>query len=328
MKIKLRAFASYLPERELTNDDLSKIVETNDEWITARTGIKKRHISTGENTSDLCAKVALSLLEKCNLSPSDIDLIIVSTTTPDHLIPCTAGMVHGKIGATRAFAFDISVACSGFVYALSIAEKYLRMEGYNRALVLSGDVLSKWVDWSDRKSCVLFGDGAGGVLLEKSQGLDLFQSDFFIAEDLHCDGSKSQSVTTGYFPVKNLYGDFSGEGVQPLNMDGRAIFDFTVKAVPESIRSLLAKADVSMDKVKYFVCHQANLRILETIAKKLDVDFNRFYVNIDRFANTSSATIPIALNEMSDKGLIKSGDLLVLCGFGGGLTWGSMLVRV
>ncbi len=320
---KIVAFDKFTPETIVTNDDLSKIVETSDEWITSRTGISKRCILKESNTSLLATNVAKKIIEKSNINPEDISLIIVATITPDYLTPSTACIVQGEIGAKNAFAFDVNAACSGFVYALSIADKFLKSGVCKNALVIGAEVLSKITDWSDRGTCVLFGDGAGGLLIESSEN-----ENSLMAEDLKADGQSWQAIIGGKVPLKNPFASKEDEESFFLQMNGRDVFNFATKTVPKSIKEVLAKANVSLDEVKYIVPHQANSRIVEVVAKKLEVSMEKFYLNLQDFGNTSSASIPIALAEMVEKKLIEKGDKVILTGFGSGLTWGSMLVSI
>lgn len=314
------AVDSYLPNKIVTNDALSEVVDTSDEWISTRTGIKKRHISTGENTSELCINVGKRLLDKSNTHPDEIDLIIVATITPDYATPSTACIVQGALGCKNAFAFDLSAACSGFVFALSVADKYIKSGIYKKIIVIGAEVLSKAIDWTDRSTCVLFGDGAGGVLLEGSSNAGI------ICEDLNSNGNDGLSLTSNYMPVNNIFNKEDAD--QYLHMDGKAIFNFAVKVVPSTINNLLAKANLTIDDIDYIVPHQANSRIINFVARKLKTSIDKFYINIHDYGNTSAATIPIALSDMDKKGLLKKHSKIILVGFGGGLTWGSMLIQL
>ena len=317
----IRAVDCYAPEKIVTNDDLSQIVDTSDEWIYSRTGIKQRHLSTGEDTSQLCIEVAKRLLEKSGTSPEEIDLIIVGTISPDYATPSTACLVQGAIGAVNAFAFDISAACSGFVYALSIADKFIKSGSYKKAIVLGAETLSKIVDWKDRSTCVLFGDGAGGVIVEP------VDKGGILAEDMHSKGEDGLKMTGNERKPENMLFTPEGENNPYLVMDGRAIFNFATRVVPHSVNEIIEKSGISMDDVKYIVPHQANSRIIDIVARKLNVPIEKFYLNINEYANTSAASIPIALGEMSEKGLLKKGDKIIVTGFGAGLTWGSVLIE-
>lgn len=311
----------YVPSGVVTNDDLSKIVDTNDEWIYSRTGIKKRHLSQGENTSELCINVAEKLIKKSGIDPLDIDLVIVGTITADYATPSTACLVQGAIGATNAFAFDISAACSGYVYALSIADKFIKSGSYKKALVLGAETLSKIVDWSDRASCVLFGDGAGGAILEPRENGGI------LCEDLHAKGQDGLKLTANEKQPENMLYKPERENSKYLQMDGKAIFNFATKVVPQSVNTILEKSGVSIDDIKYIVPHQANSRIIDIVARKLNVPIEKFYLNISEYGNTSAASVAIALGEMSNKGMIEKGDKIIISGFGAGLTWGSMLIE-
>ncbi len=320
---KIICFESYVPEKIITNDELSNIVDTSHEWIYTRTGISKRRISTVENTSDLAINVGKALIKNSNIAPEDIDIIIVATITPDHLTPSTACIVQGAIGAKNALAFDINVACSGFVYALSVADKFLKSGLYKTALVIGAETLSKIVDWSDRGTCVLFGDGSGGALLVASE-----DENSIIAEDLKADGMCWQAITGGSIGINNAFIKDKKENPFYLQMNGRDVFKFATKTVPKSVQQVLDKSNLSLDDIKYIVPHQANLRIVEVVAKKLEVDLDKFYLNLQDYGNTSAASIPIALAEMSKKGILKKDDKIIITGFGGGLTWASMLIKI
>lgn len=321
---KITAVESYVPPNMVGNDFLSSIVDTSDEWISSRTGILKRNISNGEDTSVFATKVSAKLMEKSGIGAKDIDLIIVATITPDYLTPSTSCIVQGNIGATNALAFDINAACSGFVYALSIAHKMIKSGIYKNAIVIGAEVLSKMVDWKDRGTCVLFGDGAGGVILENSE----CENDAILSEDLKSDGTSWGAITGGKTGINNPFVNDLAGNEKFLQMNGRDVFNFATKTVPKSVLDVIKKANVSLDEVKYIVPHQANYRIIEVVAKKLDVNIDKFYLNLKDYGNTSSASIPIALSEMDKKGLIKKGDKLILTGFGAGLTWGSVLITI
>lgn len=317
----ITAVDCYAPERVITNDDLSQTVDTSDEWIYSRTGIKRRHLSTGENTSQLCIEVAKRLIEKSGTDPLDIDIIIVGTITPDYCTPSTACLVQGAIGASNAFAFDISAACSGFVYAMSTADKFIKSGNYKKALVLGAETLSKIVDWKDRSTCVLFGDGAGGAILSATDKGGI------LAEDLHAMGEDGLKLTAGEKLPNNMVYTPERENDSYLSMDGRAIFNFSTKVVPQSIMTVAEKGKVSLDDVKYIVPHQANSRIIDVVARKLKLPKEKFYLNIEEYGNTSAASIAIALGEMGNKGMLEKGDKIIIAGFGAGLTWGSMLIE-
>lgn len=322
MTTRIIATGAYAPGQVITNDDIAKMVDTSDEWITQRTGIKERRISSGENTSGLAVGTARQLLERAGKKAEEIDLIIVATVTPDYGTPSVGCMVQKEIGASNAVAFDITAACSGFMFALSIADKYIKTGIYNNAIVIGAETLSKIVDWSDRSTCVLFGDGAGGAYIEKSE------TDGIIAEETGSKGELYNILTEGHTNCNNVFND-SKEEPDPLwyvKMNGREVFKFATKSVVKSVERVLKNANITSEEIKYVVPHQANIRIVEVISNKLEIPYEKFYMNIDRYGNTSSASIPIALNELNEKGLIKRGDKIILTGFGGGMTWGTMLV--
>lgn len=320
-EIKIIGTGKYTPERIMTNDDLSKMVDTNDEWISTRTGIKERRISEGENTSDLAAKAALIAIEKAKIKVDDIDLIILATSTPDALTPATAVYVQNKIGAYNAACFDISAACSGFVYALNVASQFIKTGQSKAAIVIGADVLSKVTDWTDRNTCVLFGDGAGAVVLVPSEEKGI-GSLFFGA-----DGRKTEYLGISCVPVKNPY--VKPEKIEniKLTMDGKEVFRFATGIVVEAINKVLKDSGLSLDDIKYIVPHQANYRIIDYVARKLNVSQDKFYLNLQRYGNTSAASIPIALDEMDDSKLLNKGDKIILVAFGAGFTWSAALVE-
>lgn len=322
--VQITQTARYLPEKVVTNDDLSEIMDTNDEWIRSRTGIEERRVVTDQQTSDLCVKVAEKLLEKANRKASTIDFILVATMTPDYHSPSTACIVQGEIGATKAFAFDLSAACSGFVFALSTAEKILSAsDQYQTGIVIGAETLSKSLDWQDRSTAVLFGDGAGGVLLEKTA-----DRPHFLGELLQSDGERAMSLTSGYTANHSPFFQEEMSERRCLAMDGRKIFDFGLRNVSLNIQELLEENHLTEEAVDYFLLHQANKRMIETIAKKVKVPSDKFLLNMQKHGNTSAASIPILLDEAVENGTIRlgSGQKIVLTGYGGGLTWGSLLL--
>ncbi|HAQ39531.1 MAG TPA: 3-oxoacyl-ACP synthase [Clostridiales bacterium] len=314
----------YIPERKIDNDEMSRMVDTSDEWIVSRTGIKERHISTGENTSYMAGEGLKGLIEKSGISPLDIDLLIVATISPDYLTPSTACLVQHIAGAKNAFAFDVNAACSGFVYALSTAEKFISSGKYKTAAVIGADILSKMIDFTDRSTCVLFGDGAGGVLLQACE------ENHYLSEDMNSCGDKAMALYGGHMPVDTVFSKEQPNMGKYIKMNGREIFDFTLTEVPESIKRALSKAEVDLEDIDYIVPHQANARIVNYMAKKLSIDVSRFFINIDQYGNTTAASIPIALSDMLEEGKIEigSGKKLALVGFGGGLTWGTVIIKI
>ncbi|EKF51687.1 beta-ketoacyl-ACP synthase III [Lactococcus garvieae] len=321
---KITQVAHYVPDKIVSNDDLAKIMDTSDEWIYSRTGIKQRHITVDENTSDLAAKVGEQLLAQANLSADQIDFIIVATISPDSSMPSTAALVQAKIGAERAFAYDLTAACSGFVFALSTAEKLIA-GGYKRGMVIGSEVLSKSIDWSDRSTAVLFGDGAGGVLLENTGTQPLI-----IAENLRTDGSRGGSLTSNYLALNPELDGQINHVTEFIKMDGRAIFDFATRDVPKNIQETLEKANLKPEDIDYFLLHQANSRILDKMAKKLGAERSQFLQNMQDYGNTSAASIPILLSESIKNGKLSLDEKskIVQTGFGGGLTWGTLIINL
>lgn len=324
MNAKIMGAGSYIPQKKVSNAMLEEIMDTNDEWIRTHTGIENRHISEGENTSILCGKAALDILEKTGVSAKEIDFIIVATMTPDGSSPTTACLVQDYIGARPVMAFDVNAACSGFVYALSIAEKLIQSGAYQYGLVLGGEVMSKVIDWQDRSTAVLFGDGAGGVLLGATE-----TEGSFLGEDIHSDGSRGDALTVGRHAVSNFQLE-EARKTDFLQMEGRAIFDFALRSVPESIRTVIETSSSSIEQIDCIIAHQANYRILKGIAKKLKIPVEKFATNIAEYGNTSAASIPILLDELLTNGelVIGSKKKVILTGFGGGLTWGSILIQL
>ena len=320
---KISQVAHYVPDQVIHNDDLARIMDTSDGWISSRTGIRKRHIARDQQTSDLATKVATSLLEKSQISAEAIDFIIVATITPDSNMPSTATKVQAAIGAHQAFAYDLSAACSGFVFALSTAEKMIASGRYQKGIVIGAEILSKTVDWSDRTTAVLFGDGAGGVLLERDS------SPHFLAESLHSDGIRGQSLTSGGIGLHSPFSD-QQENEPFLKMDGRAIFEFAIRDVTKSISKLISDQGLQSEDIDLYLMHQANYRILDKMVQKLGVSIEKFPANMMEYGNTSAASIPILLSECVEAGSIRldGSQTILMSGFGGGLTWGSLLIKL
>ena len=320
---KISQVTHYVPDQVIHNDDLARIMDTSDGWISSRTGIRKRHIARDQQTSDLATKVATSLLEKSQISAEAIDFIIVATITPDSNMPSTATKVQAAIGAHQAFAYDLSAACSGFVFALSTAEKMIASGRYQKGIVIGAEILSKTVDWSDRTTAVLFGDGAGGVLLERDS------SPHFLAESLHSDGIRGQSLTSGGIGLHSPFSD-QQENEPFLKMDGRAIFEFAIRDVTKSISKLISDQGLQSEDIDLYLMHQANYRILDKMAQKLGVSIEKFPANMMEYGNTSAASIPILLSECVEAGSIRldGSQTILMSGFGGGLTWGSLLIKL
>jgi 3-oxoacyl-[acyl-carrier-protein] synthase-3 len=313
-----------VPERVLTNDHLATMVDTSDEWIRQRTGITERHIAAqGETTFTLGLQAARVALEVADLDPIRLDLIIVATVTPDHAFPATACLLQDALGAEKAAAFDLSAGCSGFVYGLSLAADLLRAESYEYVLVVGAETLSRIVDWTDRNTCVLFGDGAGAVILRVSDA-----PGGVLSSALGADGSGAEVLI---LPAGGSAHPASIETVaarqHTLQMEGRQVFRFATRAMPEASRLALDRANLAVEDVSLFVPHQANDRILQAAARGLGVPEERLFSNLARYGNTSSASIPIALCEAIEQGLVKRDDVIVCVGFGAGLTWAAAVLR-
>ena len=320
-EVQIIGTGSYAPLNIMTNHQLSEIVDTSDEWIVSMTGIKERHISQGENTSDLATKAALEALKDAKVKAEDIDLIILASTSPDQFVPATACIVQGNIGAVNAMAFDISAACTGFIFALNIGMQFLRTGQCKRALIIGAEVLSKIVDWTDRNTCILFGDGAGAAVIEVGNKRGI------ISVNSASEGSKFELLTCPTVDVKNTFTNGTEDFKAKIDMNGKEIFRFAVSIIESSIDRILKENNFTLEDIKYVVCHQANFRIIDFVAKRLKADKDKFYVNLDRYGNTSAASIAIALDEMNKKDLLKAGDKIILVGFGGGLTYGASLIE-
>ena len=320
---KISQVAHYTPEQIVTNEDLAQVMDTSDEWISSRTGIKERHISKTESTGDLATEVARKLLDKSGISAEELDFIILATMTPDSMMPSTAARVQAKIGAHKAFAYDLTAACSGFIFALSTAEKFISSGAYRKGLVIGSETMSKSLDWSDRSTAVLFGDGAGGVLLEASD------QEHFLAESLNNDGSRGDCLTYGQTGLISPF-SIQEESDVFLKMDGRAVFDFAIRDVAKSIKKTIEKSSISAEELDYLLLHQANIRILDKMARKIGVDRDKLPANMTKYGNTSAASIPILLSECVEEGLIRldGSQKILLSGFGGGLTWGTLIVTI
>lgn len=321
-KVKIIQTAHYVPDLVVSNDDLSQIMTTSDEWISKRTGIKRRHVSLGENTSDLCTKVASDLLAQSGWQASQLDLIIVATMSPDAYTPATAAIVQGNIEATNAFAFDLAAACSGFAYAFEVASQFITTGRAKKVMVLGGEVLSKVVDWQDRTTAVLFGDGAAGVLLTESD-----DQAAILASDLQTFGSDAAKLSAGLNQPLTSFGDFKPKQISAFAMDGHAVYNFATREVPASLKRACDQADLELAEIDHFILHQANERIIKAIAKRLKLPLSKFAVNISEYGNTSAASEPILLDELVKQNKVKRGQIIALSGFGGGLTVGTQIIR-
>lgn len=320
-EVKMIGIGSYAPEQIMTNNDLEKIVETSDEWITTRTGIKERRISKGENTSDLATKAALKAMESAGVTADELDLIILATSSPDAMSPATACFVQANIGAVNAVCFDISAGCAGFLFALNTASQFIKTGQSKTALVIGSEVLSKVTDWTDRSTCVLFGDGSGAIILKASDEKGIASA------FMGTQGNKAGCLGIHSVPVRNPYSSPEEVNDIKIHMDGREVFRFATSVVVEGIEKVLEDTGNSMDDIKFIVPHQANYRIIEYAAKKLQLDIDKFYMNLQEYGNTSAASIPLALDEMASKGLLKKGDKVILIAFGAGLVWSVVLLE-
>ncbi|OMD72151.1 3-oxoacyl-ACP synthase [Paenibacillus odorifer] len=313
----------YVPEKILTNSDLEKIVETNDEWIVSRTGIRERHIAAPhEATSDLAYEAALKALDSAGMKTEDLDLIIIATVTPDSSFPSTACILQDKLGAKGAAAFDLSAACSGFVYSLATAVGFIQNGMYNNALIIGADTLSRITDYTDRNTCVLFGDGAGAVIIGEVPEGRGFQSFDLGAEGsggnllkLEAGGSRLPASQQTVEDKKHF-----------IYMNGREVFKFAVRVMGSATERVLTKAGLGKEDIDLFVPHQANIRIIQSAMQRLDLPPEKCVINVDKYANTSAASIPLALVEAAEEGRMKEGDTVLMVGFGGGLTWGASVL--
>lgn len=312
----------YLPSKILTNDDLSKMVETNDEWISTRTGIKSRHIAESETTADLAVKASEMALKNAGVSIEDIDLIVVGTLTPDNTTPSVAAKISSIMGTRAGIpTFDVAAACSGFVYALTMADNMVRLGQVKTALVIGAETLSKVVDWTDRNTCVLFGDGAGAVVIRAKEGDGTADDSGILSTRLYSDGAQ----------YNNLYisGGVSTTGKAGfIVMNGKEVFKSAVGSLSEAAEAVMNDAGVTIDSVDWLLPHQANIRIIEGVGHKLGIAPEKVIVTVDHHGNTSAASIPLALSESVASGKIKKGDLVAISAMGAGFTWGGVLVRI
>ena len=317
IRSRIIATGAYLPSKIVTNHDLEKIVETNDEWIVERTGIKKRHIAAdNELTSDMAYEAAKSAIESSDISYNDIDLIIVATTTPDNTFPATATKVQAKLGIKQGAAFDLQAVCSGFIYALATADNFIKSGQYKNILVIGADKMSSILDWNDRKTCILFGDGAGAVLLQadSSSGRGILSS------HLYSDGR--------YFDILNTDGGAAlNKQAGVVKMEGQEVFKHATQKMSSAVNNALEYNNLSLEDIDWLIPHQANIRILKSVAKKLKISSDNVISTVQDHANTSAASIPLALNEAISSGNISSGNIIAMTAIGGGLSWGSCLIK-
>lgn len=313
----------YVPERTVKNEELENIVSTSDQWITTRTGIRERRISTGQKTSQIALKAAQRAIERANIKASEIDLIILATITPDFFTPSTANLIQAELGLQDIPSFDISAGCTGFIYGLQIADKFIKSGQSKCVLVIGAEVLSKVLDWNDRNTCVLFGDGAGAAILKKSK------REGIVSTYTGSQGDLNGFLTLPAISVRNpfLKDQLVTDNHSHIFMNGKEIFRFATHIMLKSIETVLAENKLVISDVDYIVPHQANYRIIDNVAKKLKVSVDIFYKNMDHFGNTSAASIPLALDEMIQKKMINNGSRIIMVGFGGGLTWGAILLN-
>ncbi|MFH1758048.1 MAG: beta-ketoacyl-ACP synthase III [Pseudomonadota bacterium] len=324
IRSRIIATGSYAPPKVLTNFDLENMVETTDEWIISRSGIRERRIvETNVSTSDLGTQAALRALNAAGLSPEDLDFIITGTNSPDMFFPCTGCFIQAKIGAKKAAAFDVSAGCTSFIHALSLADKFIKEDPSRKVMVLGAEIMSKVTDWTDRATCVLFGDGAGAIILVGEEG-----ERGVLSTHLHSDGSLWELL---YMPGGGSAHPSSHETVDKrmhyIKMAGNQLFKVAVRALADVSQEALKFNGLQCEDIDIMIPHQANTRIVEAAAKLINFPMEKIFLNIDKYGNTSSATIPIAMDEVQREGKVKAGDLMLLCSFGTGVTWGSAVIR-
>ena len=318
MPARIIGTGSALPALLVSNRELEKIVDTTDEWIRSRTGIESRHIAVEETTASMAIEAAKKALQDAKVSPEEIDLIIVGTISPDHIFPSTACEIQSALGAVNATAFDISAACAGFLFGLGIVDAYMKAGTVRTALVVGAETLSKMMDWNDRSTCVLFGDGAGAAVVRSDESgiMSMVQGS---------DGTRGNALTCEGRRVNNPYKK-NDIFLNYTKMNGQEVYKFAVKTVPKSIEEALLKANVKADDVKYFLLHQANLRIIEAVAKRLGQSIEKFPTNLQECGNISAGSVPVLLDYVNREGMLQKGDTIVLAGFGAGLTWGAAIL--
>ncbi|TCT12289.1 3-oxoacyl-[acyl-carrier-protein] synthase III [Natranaerovirga pectinivora] len=319
--VKIVGTGSCVPDNIVTNHQLSQWVETSDEWIQSRTGIQERRISNGITATEMGAQASLKAIEMAGITPSEIELIIVATMTPDNYLPNAACDIQKLLKAEKAVCFDLNAACSGFVYAYNVATQFIKTGTYKTALIVGTEIMSKLVDWQDRGTCVLFGDGAGAAVLQKSD------TEGFVKMEMGSDGTMSDALKCKTKSLNNPFVNKNNES-EYISMDGQDVFKFVCSTIPNNILSLFENTNYSINDVSHFVLHQANKRIIQAVAKRLDVGIEKFFMNLEYYGNTSAASVPIALDEINRQKKLKEGDLIVISGFGGGLTWGSALIKI
>ena len=315
---------AYVPPNEMSNEDWMKYVDTSDEWITTKTGMKKRRIAEPNvSTSDLAVEACKQAIKNANLLPEDIDLIILATSSPDVPLSSTAGIIQHKLGCVNCAAFDINAVCAGWVHALDIGSRFVGTDGYQNVLVVGSEIYSRILNWNDRATCVLFGDGAGAAVLsevESGKGI--------LGTWLMSDGSGSSVIEIPAGGVRTPFNsDNFKDGQQYFHMDGRAVWDFAIEAFPQAVRNALSKAGKEIEDIDLIIPHQANINIIQTGMEKLGLDMDKTFTNLHKYGNTAGASVPIAMHEAMEKGLINEGDLVVTAAFGGGLAWGANVIQ-
>ena len=322
--ISLTGTGSAVPSAYLDNHQLSHVVATSDEWIKSRTGICRRHLlPPRESLTDIATQAAQRAIAMAGIAPEELDLIILATSTPDDLFG-SASLIQAQLGSTRAVAFDLTAACSGFVFGLVTAAQFIRTGVYQNILLIGADALSRWVDWSDRSTCVLFGDAAGAVILQASE------YDHLLGFQLHTDGTQNHHLNLSYqAKEKTLVDNFSiGQGTyQPVTMNGQEVYRFAIQKVPEVIEKALFQASLTVEQVDWLLIHQANQRILTAVAERLGIPVEKVISNIAKYGNTSSASVPLALDETTRQGQLQYGDIVAIAGFGAGLSWGAAIIQ-
>lgn len=319
--MKILGTGSAFPKKTVTNDDLAQVMDTSDEWIRSRTGIERRHIAVEETTTSLAVEAARLAIDRAKVSVLDIDLIICATVSPDYIFPTLACEVQAAVGASRAAAFDIGAGCAGFLFALSTADAYFSTGKFHNALIIGAETLSKMMDWSDRSTCVLFGDGAGAAVVtaEGNQLLSMVQGS---------DGAGGMALKCNNRPVSNLYRQLGAQNYSYTEMDGSAVYKFAVRTVPMAVSEALEQAKTAVDDVALFILHQANRRIIEAVAKRLRQPLEKFAMNLQEYGNISAASVPALLDQVLREKRVKNGDRIVLAGFGAGLTWGACVLEM
>ena len=324
VSVGIIGLGSYVPPHEMSNEDWMEFVDTSDEWITTKTGMKKRRIASPDVcTSDLAVEACKQALKNANLLPKDIDLLILATSSPDVPLSSTAGIIQDKLGCVDCAAFDINAVCAGWIHALDVGSRFVGTSGYENVLVVGSEIYSRILNWKDRATCVLFGDGAGAAVLSKVKS-----GDGILGSWLMSDGSGSSVIEIPSGGVRTPFNsDNFEEGQQYFHMDGRAVWDFAIEAFPQAVTNALSKVGKTIDEVDLIIPHQANINIIKKGMEKLGLDMEKTFTNLHKYGNTAGASVPIAMHEAMDKGLIKEGSLVVTAAFGGGLAWGANVIQ-